>query len=96
MTRFWACGRRWSAARGGQRPHCTLSRLSIVLQAIRLYTINNAYLTFDEKDKGSLETGKLADFIVLDRDILTCPINAIKDIEVRETWLGGQRVFARK
>ncbi len=65
-------------------------------QAIRLYTINNAYLTFDEKQKGSLEAGKLADFIILDQDILTCPIDAIKDIEVRETWLGGRRVFAKE
>ena len=65
-------------------------------QAIRLYTINNAYLTFEEKEKGSLEAGKLADFIILDQDILTCPIDAVKDIEVRETWLGGHRVFARK
>ena len=61
-------------------------------QAIRLYTINNAFLTFEEKLKGSLEPGKLADFIVLDRDILTCPVDAVKDIEVEETWLGGRRV----
>ena len=64
--------------------------------AIRLYTINNAFLTFEEKEKGSLEVGKLADFIILDQDILTCPIEAVKDINVRETWLGGHRVFARK
>jgi predicted amidohydrolase YtcJ len=51
-------------------------------QAIRLYTINNAYLTFEEKEKGSLETGKLADFIVLDRDILTCPVAEIRSIQV--------------
>src|SRR5208337_1559264 len=62
--------------------------------AIRLYTINNAFLTFEEKQKGSLEAGKLADFIILDQDILTCPTDAIKDITVRETWLGGHRVFA--
>jgi predicted amidohydrolase YtcJ len=62
-------------------------------QAIRLYTINNAYLTFEEKEKGSLEAGKLADFILLDRDILECPVEEIREIEVGETWLGGERVF---
>ena len=64
-------------------------------QAIRLYTINNAYLTFEEREKGSLEAGKLADFIVLDRDILACPVDEVKDIKVRETWLGGRRVYPR-
>ena len=61
-------------------------------QAIRLYTINNAFLTFEEKEKGSLEVGKLADFIVLDRDILNCPMEEVRKIEVKETWLGGTRV----
>jgi predicted amidohydrolase YtcJ len=66
-------------------------------QAIRLYTINGAYLTFEEKEKGSLEKGKLADFIVLDRDILACPLDEVKDIEVLQTYLGGKPVFtARK
>jgi predicted amidohydrolase YtcJ len=64
-------------------------------QAIRLYTINNAYLTFEEKEKGSLEKGKLADFIVLDRDILTCPVDEIKDIQVNLTYLGGKPVYQR-
>ncbi len=64
-------------------------------QAIRLYTINNAYLTFEEKEKGSLEAGKLADFIVLDRDILTCPVDEVKSINVLETWLGGRRIYQR-
>jgi len=63
-------------------------------EAIRLYTINNAWLTFEEKEKGSLEAGKLADFIVIDRDILTCPVDEVKAITVKETWLGGKRVFA--
>ena len=61
--------------------------------AIRLYTINNAWLTFEEKEKGSLEPGKLADFIVLDRDILTCPVEEVSAITVRETWLGGRQVY---
>lgn len=64
-------------------------------QAIRLYTINNAFLTFEEKLKGSIEPGKLADFIVLDRDILTCPLDAVKDTEVEQTWLGGRRAHPR-
>jgi predicted amidohydrolase YtcJ len=64
-------------------------------QAIRLYTINNAFLTFEEERKGSLEPGKLADFIVIDRDILTCPVDEVKEITVEETYLGGARVYAR-
>ena len=62
-------------------------------EAIRLYTINNAYLTFEEREKGSLEAGKLADFIILDRDILACPLDEVKDARVRETWLGGKQVY---
>ena len=65
-------------------------------QAIRLYTTNNAFLTFDETRKGSLEPGRLADFIVLDRDILTCPVDEVKDIQVEATYLGGARVYARR
>jgi predicted amidohydrolase YtcJ len=64
-------------------------------QAIRLYTINNAFLTFEEARKGSLEPGKLADFIVLDRDILSCPVEEVKDIKVEATYLGGARVYVR-
>jgi predicted amidohydrolase YtcJ len=64
-------------------------------QAIRLYTINCAVLTFQEEQKGSLEPGKLADFIVLDRDILTCPVDDVKDTQVLETWLGGRQVYRR-
>jgi hypothetical protein len=63
-------------------------------QAIRLYTINNAFLTFEEHEKGSLEKGKLADFIVLKQDILTCREDAVKDIEVEETYLGGRLIYS--
>ncbi len=65
-------------------------------QAIQLYTINNAFLMFQEKEKGSLEVGKLADFIVLDRDILTCPLGEVKDIAVEATYLGGKRIYQRQ
>jgi len=64
-------------------------------EAIRLYTINNAFITFSEEEKGSLEAGKLADLIVLDRDILTCPLDQVKDIEVEQTYLGGKLVYGQ-
>jgi hypothetical protein len=65
-------------------------------EAIRLYTINNAYLTFEEKEKGSIETGKLADFIIVDRDLLSCPAQDIADTQVLETYVGGKRVYELK
>lgn len=65
-------------------------------QAIRLYTMNNAYLTFEEKEKGSLEPGKLADMAVIDRDILRCPEDDVRDIQVERTFLGGKQVYERK
>ncbi|MCW5981484.1 MAG: amidohydrolase [Bryobacteraceae bacterium] len=64
-------------------------------QAIRFYTSNNAYLTFEEKEKGSLEEGKLADLIVIDKDILTCAVDDIKEIRVERTYLGGRLIYSR-
>ncbi len=63
-------------------------------QALRLYTINNAFLTFEEKEKGSIETGKLADFVVLKSDILTCPLEEVRNMTVEQTYLGGKLVYA--
>ncbi len=65
-------------------------------EAIRLYTINNAKILFLEKEAGSLEIGKRADFIVLDRDVLTCRVNEIRDTQVLATYLDGKPVFQRK
>jgi predicted amidohydrolase YtcJ len=62
-------------------------------QAIRLYTINGAYHTFEETIKGSIEPRKLADVIVVDRDILTCPLDDIRDTKVLRTILGGKSVY---
>lgn len=63
-------------------------------QALRLYTINNAWLTFDETQKGSLEHDKLADFVILKQDFLTCPVEEVRNITVSETYLSGKRVYA--
>jgi predicted amidohydrolase YtcJ len=65
-------------------------------QAIRLYTINNAYLHNEEKEKGSLEVGKLGDLIVVDRDVMKCPVDEIKDVRVLATVVGGKVVYERK
>ncbi|MBC7856059.1 MAG: amidohydrolase family protein, partial [Pirellulaceae bacterium] len=61
-------------------------------QAIRFYTMNNAYILFLDKEVGSLEVGKQADLIVLDRDLLTCPVDDIKETKVLKTWLAGKLV----
>ena len=65
-------------------------------EALRMWTWNAAYLSFEEDVKGSLEPGKYADFAVLDRDILTCPIEDLLRTQVLETVLGGRTVFRRR
>lgn len=64
-------------------------------QAIRFYTINNARIMFFDDQIGSLEPGKLADMVVVDRDLLTCPIDELRDARVLATYLGGRRVYGR-
>jgi predicted amidohydrolase YtcJ len=64
-------------------------------QAIQLYTINNAHLLFLEDKIGSLEQGKQADFIVIDRDLLSCRDDEIKSTRVLSTYLDGKRVFPK-
>jgi predicted amidohydrolase YtcJ len=64
-------------------------------QAIRFYTINCARALFQDRYVGSLEKGKLADFVVLDTDLLTCSADAIRDARVLRTYLDGKLVFQR-
>jgi predicted amidohydrolase YtcJ len=64
-------------------------------EAIRLYTSSSARYTFSENRTGSIETGKLADLVVLSADILTVPDDAIKDIQAVRTIVGGRTVFLR-
>lgn len=61
--------------------------------ALKMYTINNAYASFDEKTKGSLKVGKLADLVVLSEDLLICPAAKIKDIKPLMTIVGGKIVY---
>ena len=63
-------------------------------EALRVTTINNAYLTFQEKLKGSIETGKVADFLILPQDILTMPGEQIRDMRPVATYVDGKKVFS--
>jgi predicted amidohydrolase YtcJ len=61
-----------------------------VMEAIRCHTIYSAYAGFEEKIKGSIESGKLADLIVVSDDPLTVSVDKIKDIKVKMTIIGGK------
>jgi predicted amidohydrolase YtcJ len=62
-------------------------------EALRLYTNGSAAYSFKEKLVGSIEPGKLADVVLLSQDLLTCPEEAIKDIQAEMTIIGGKIVF---
>jgi hypothetical protein len=74
---------------GGWLPQERLTREA----AIRGFTIDAAWAGFMEDRVGSLEQGKQADFIVLDRDIMQVPDEDIPGLKVEQTWVGGKRVF---
>jgi predicted amidohydrolase YtcJ len=63
-------------------------------EAIRAYTWGTAYLMFDEKNRGSLELGKLADMVVLGEDIFAVDSEQIKDIQIEKTIIGGEVLFS--
>jgi predicted amidohydrolase YtcJ len=74
----------------GPKQRCTVE------QSLRAFTLGSAYAEFAEKQKGSIEAGKLADFVVLDGDPHKVKANAIKDIAVLRTVIGGETVFERR
>jgi predicted amidohydrolase YtcJ len=76
---------------GGWYPLQTLTRE----EALHGFTVGAAYAGHMEHMVGTLEVGKLADFIVIDRDYFRVPAQEIWQIEVLETWVGGERVFKR-
>jgi predicted amidohydrolase YtcJ len=63
-------------------------------QALETYTINNAYASFEESLKGSIEPGKLADMAVITDDLLTCPVDQIKNIKSDLTLMGGKVMYS--
>ncbi|MCX6614923.1 MAG: amidohydrolase family protein, partial [Acidobacteria bacterium] len=60
--------------------------------ALRLFTRNAAFALFEEKTRGSLEPGKLADMVVLSDDLLTCPEDRLRQIQAALTMVDGRIV----
>lgn len=67
-----------------------------VEEALRAYTIGSATASFDEARKGSLVRGKLADLVLIDRDLTTIPPESIRDARITMTVVGGRVVFERQ
>lgn len=76
---------------GGWTAHQAMTRE----EALRAFTWGAAYAAFEEERAGTLETGKRADFVVLDTDIMTCPVERILKARVIRTVIGGEAVYVR-
>jgi hypothetical protein len=77
---------------GGFDPEQKLTRA----EALRTMTLDVAYGSFAEQEKGSIEVGKLADLVVLSQDILTVPDSAVIETEVVATIVGGRVLYEKK
>jgi predicted amidohydrolase YtcJ len=78
----------------GKHPHGWFPEQKIsIQQAIFAYTMGSAYAEFQEHEKGSIEPGKLADFVLLSEDVLNIPAERIRGVHVLKTWVGGEQVF---
>ncbi|SOC80959.1 hypothetical protein SAMN06296241_2524 [Salinimicrobium sediminis] len=75
---------------GGYMPEQALSRE----EALRGMTIWAAYSNFEEDEKGSIEPGKFADFVILDKDLMEVPEAEIPEMKANATYLGGKKVFS--
>ena len=63
-------------------------------EALRMFTINNAKLSFEENIKGSIEPGKLADLVIVSGDFLTVPEKQIENLKALGTMVGGRFVYS--
>ena len=74
---------------GGWQPENKLSRE----EALRGMTIWAAYSNFEEHEKGSIEVGKLADFVTTEKDIMTIPESELRNLKVTSTFVSGKKVY---
>lgn len=81
----------------GKRPGGWFPEQKItVAEAIEAYTMGSAYAEFQDKEKGSLAVGKLADLVILSDDIFSMPKEQIRDVRVLKTMVGGKLVYERQ
>jgi len=85
LLAIWGLVTRMTRTRGVVGPEERICRAA----AIKMYTSWSPLLTFGERDKGSIESGKLADFVVLSDDPMTCPVDRLPSIQVLATVVGG-------
>ena len=78
----------------GEGPYVIKEALSVE-EALESYTINGAYASFEENEKGSIEVGKVADFVLLDQNPMKQDIYKIKDIQVLKTYVDGKCVYSK-
>jgi predicted amidohydrolase YtcJ len=64
-----------------------------VAEAVEAYTMGSAYAEFQEKEKGSISAGKLADLVLLSDDVFTIPPNRIREVKVLKTFVGGKQTW---
>jgi len=88
---MWMAVTRKTSDGGVLGPEQAISRA----EALKMWTWNGAYLSFEETLKGSIEPGKLADLVVVTKDILECPVDEIKDTEALVTMVGGKTVYGK-
>ena len=80
----------------GKRPEGWIPEQKIAVEeALRAYTATAAFAGFEEKEKGTLARGKLADFVVLSRDPLSIPVRELDGVRVDRTVAGGRVIFSR-
>lgn len=64
-----------------------------VEQALKGYTTNAAYASFEENIKGEIKENMLADFVIIDKDLVNIPVESIKDAKILQTWVGGKMIY---
>ena len=86
----------WTATLDGKNPNGWLPEQKLsVAEAVEAYTMGSAYAEFQEKEKGSITPGKLADMVILSDDIFSIDPKLIRDVQVETTIMDGKVVWQK-